>query len=1600
MALLPNQSIPIDNAENLISPQWYQFLSTIASYVNPQNIASYVSQAIVQQTSNPQLVDVRSFPNVYGNGVNDDTAGLINAFNSGIPFGIFSGTFLISSTVTLSLIGQFVIMSPGALIKKIGSSPFDAFLIPGGASGWQLSGIRINCNNIGGSGIGIKGSGNIVEKSEVYGSSGIANAHGIYLDGQTTTCINNRVINNFCHNVGGVGCPSNSAPDNIRTGNITYYTGAEGITDDLPSNQSVISTNIVAFACQLGGVAGIGIDDADGGSLSSNIVVGTANGAPGIKTQNNAGNSSYLSLTGNTLINNSGGGLHLATNASSSYETPIAATALVVGKFYLVNSTGSGSTDFTAIGSVSNNIGTIFQATGAGTGTGTALLAFTSSNNIASSNTFQNNSNTYNAGSFVVGCSYVIVSIGSTDFRTIGATSNTPGLSFTATGIGSGSGSAKTVDIMVDLGSVANTILGNSSSAVVYDANLDGLNTNYQRASAMSFIQKGASQLRYLMDKLFEVVTVDDYYQTGDTDDMTIQRALNYALTFEFALLWFESRIYVLYAPVTAVLRQHQFIGKTPGIYNLAQHLVLLGRDKNTSIIVGYNSTGAFNLYFTQIYNNKSSNQSLTDTPVITPTSQYSTQVDAMCTVTAINLWLSPGIDGAGVGFSFNFINSLNQNTPAVTETLGMWNSPGASRTLTLQDVNLMPYHDVQNASYYAWNTSLDVSGSNQPKLINVNNAIGNNSTTKQDAVLNASNCYGLWATDCDLSSNNSFFGVLDVCTTVCEGTKFLRCNAVGSDIGIYGWRGASSRGGGYDFIGGHINSNYASAYISGAGAVKISSVLQYRQPITQFTSFTATNCSINGTTLTVDGIFNGSLGYLDASGNYNIDTTMYIYGDGVLTTNITAQLTQVNNQSTIAKIGGQGTYSVTQSQSMSASYSGCTVSGNTLTLPTPVAAGSLTNGQVYQIATLSSAIAPTSISAGNNYQIVTLGSTNFMSIGAPNNNIGTIFTATGVGTGNGSVLPCFPGAVVNAVGATFTATGAGIGTGTAIPIGTGSPFCVGMQLSGLAGLDSTTFITAKTSATTFTLNGKSYGTLTGSVVGTMPSNVATGCSISGNVLTVGTVTSGQFLIGTKISFSGSIKNTYIVSSAGTNKWNLSQEYKTPYPTSLTGLTVTGTFGTNLSGIGSVVNNTNDCLIKTVVERFTATNWSITGNVLTVNALQNTTDVVKLGEAIGGNDSNYYGGFTLNSGSFSINNSTNVLTVSSLNGQGAVYIGAPVSYSSSSSPSEVYVTTLLSGVLGAAGATYQLSGSLTGSGNLTSPTVTITGYTTGRGNTGAYTLSHSYLSTISSTTNNLVGYYNQKSNNIQILDNDNGYGSANYTNHYHVNIPDNNDVQQVTIRVNCMQAMTLVEPFYIGNKCTNVDVKIPSLVQNGLWECSYPFKDTGNPNYGLNAYKIGNGASGVIIKDSLKILYNDNPTVNGYGITLPMFGCTVGAPATGTYYVGCNGTQTGINATAYLMPMAATIVMLSVELFSLPTGSNTISFQIINNATLLGNVLTFTSTGWTYGSLSGSTAQATIPLTGSYSIPQQAAGSILALKMIVAGAAAAGSIKYSMIANA
>lgn len=131
----------------------------------------------------------------------------------------------------------------------------------------------------------------------------------------------------------------------------------------------------------------------------------------------------------------------------------LTAGAFTTGLTYKIVTVGS--TDYTLIGASANTVGIVFIATGAGAGTGTARedprTVVTVSTNIPLINgTYVRlNGPSRTAGAFIIGAQYLITSIGTTDFTLIGAVSNTIGVRFTATGVGSGSGTALSSTISI-----------------------------------------------------------------------------------------------------------------------------------------------------------------------------------------------------------------------------------------------------------------------------------------------------------------------------------------------------------------------------------------------------------------------------------------------------------------------------------------------------------------------------------------------------------------------------------------------------------------------------------------------------------------------------------------------------------------------------------------------------------------------------------------------------------------------------------------------------------------------------------------------------------------------------------------------------------------------------------------------------------------------------------------------------------------------------------------------------------------------------------------------------------------------------------------------
>ena len=133
-----------------------------------------------------------------------------------------------------------------------------------------------------------------------------------------------------------------------------------------------------------------------------------------------------------------GTGTAFAVTGAGIFATP--AGSFNIGGTYTIVT--AGTTNFTLIGAQNNNPGTVFIATGVGTGTGIAFRNGDQSimgqdGNFATRAPYLN----FLKG-FTPGHTYSIVTPGNTDFTSIGAANNTIGTVFTATGVGTGTGTA------------------------------------------------------------------------------------------------------------------------------------------------------------------------------------------------------------------------------------------------------------------------------------------------------------------------------------------------------------------------------------------------------------------------------------------------------------------------------------------------------------------------------------------------------------------------------------------------------------------------------------------------------------------------------------------------------------------------------------------------------------------------------------------------------------------------------------------------------------------------------------------------------------------------------------------------------------------------------------------------------------------------------------------------------------------------------------------------------------------------------------------------------------------------------------------------------
>ena len=199
-------------------------------------------------------------------------------------------------------------------------------------------------------------------------------------------------------------------------------------------------------------------------ALTGNEIVTNVQSVNGLKVS-----SGVIDTVGHLTLSQSYTIQTLGTTSNTWWNTIAGTTNVTAGSFvpgrtYVIVSPGT--TDFTLIGAANSTIGTSFVAIGVGSGSGTALQTyligstFTCANigtTLGNGTAFRITNTTaqlVTSGAFIVTATYIIQSIGTTDFTLIGAASNTIGLSFVASGAGVGTGKAYRVNSLGLSGSV------------------------------------------------------------------------------------------------------------------------------------------------------------------------------------------------------------------------------------------------------------------------------------------------------------------------------------------------------------------------------------------------------------------------------------------------------------------------------------------------------------------------------------------------------------------------------------------------------------------------------------------------------------------------------------------------------------------------------------------------------------------------------------------------------------------------------------------------------------------------------------------------------------------------------------------------------------------------------------------------------------------------------------------------------------------------------------------------------------------------------------------------------------------------------------------
>ena len=233
-------------------------------------------------------------------------------------------------------------------------------------------------------------------------------------------------------------------------------------------------------------------------AITGNEIVTNVQSVNGLKVSSGVIDTvGYLTLSQSYTIQTLGTTSNAQWNTIAG-TTNVTAGSFVPGRTYVIVSPGT--TNFTLIGAANSTIGTSFVAIGVGSGSGTALQTYLIGSTFTCANigTALNNGTAFRvtnttaqlvtSGAFIVTATYIIQSIGTTDFTLIGAASNTIGLSFVASGAGVGTGKAYRVNSLGLSGSVvlpvAPTIVSPTISGAVMNTMASSVLTSGTSQSA------------------------------------------------------------------------------------------------------------------------------------------------------------------------------------------------------------------------------------------------------------------------------------------------------------------------------------------------------------------------------------------------------------------------------------------------------------------------------------------------------------------------------------------------------------------------------------------------------------------------------------------------------------------------------------------------------------------------------------------------------------------------------------------------------------------------------------------------------------------------------------------------------------------------------------------------------------------------------------------------------------------------------------------------------------------------------------------------------------------------------------------------------------